>query len=208
MIATDLQTYIETEILPQYDSFDKGHNRLHIQQVIAESLLLAEAYDLDKNMVYVIAAYHDIGIPQGRDQHHVFSGELLLADIQLHRWFSPEQLLVMRDAIEDHRASSSSAPRTIYGCIVAEADRDISVEVVLRRTLQFGLKNQPHEPFPVHFKRSIAHLNAKYAEGGYLQLYLRSAKNERGLAELRALILDKEALEKKCLQIFEEEIKL
>lgn len=208
MISTDLQTYIETEILPRYDSFDKGHNRQHIQKVITESLLLAEEYAVDKNMVFTIAAYHDSGMPQGREQHHIFSGELLLADTMLLRWFSHAQLLVMRDAIEDHRASSKQPPRTIYGCIVAEADRDISVDVVLRRTLQFGLKKYPNEPFLFHFNRSITHLKEKYAEDGYLQLYLKSAKNERGLAELRTLIRDVKALEKQCLLIFEEETKV
>jgi len=205
MINRELQTYIETEILPQYDSFDKGHNRLHINQVITESLLLADAYVVDKNMVYVIAAYHDIGLSQGRELHHIFSGERLLADIYLTRWFSADQLIIMRDAIEDHRASGKQAPRTIYGCIVAEADRDISVSVVLRRTVQFGLKKYPTAPFAVHLNRTIAHLNEKYAEGGYLQLHLHSAKNERGLAELRALMLDEKELEKQCFAIFKEE---
>lgn len=206
MIAETLQTYVETQILPQYDSFDKGHNRQHIEQVIAESLTLAQSYDVDQNMVYVIAAYHDIGILQGRELHHVFSGEKLLADTRLHEWFTPDQLLIMRDAIEDHRASGKQAPRTIYGCIVAEADRDIVAAVVLRRTIQFGLKQFPNEPFVFHFKRAVAHLNEKYAEGGYLKLHLKSAKNERGLAELRTLIADKVALEKVCFAIFNEEL--
>ena len=206
MITETLQTYIETEILPQYDSFDKGHNRHHIQQVIDESLILAQSYDVDRNMVYVIAAYHDSGIPQGRELHHLFSGEKLLADTRLHEWFTPEQLLIMRDAIEDHRASGKNAPRTIYGCIVAEADRDIVASVILRRTIQFGLKQFPNEPFAFHFERAVAHLNEKYAEGGYLKLHLNSAKNERGLAELRALIADKVALEKACVAIFNEEL--
>ena len=206
MINRTLQTYIETHILPQYDSFDKGHNRQHIEQVIAESLILAQSYDVDRNMVYVIAAYHDSGIPQGRELHHLFSGEKLLADTRLHEWFTADQLLVMRDATEDHRASGKHAPRTIYGCIVAEADRDIVALVILRRTIQFGLKQFPDEPFSFHFQRAVAHLNEKYAAGGYLKLHLNSAKNERGLADLRALIADKVALEKACVAIFNEEL--
>ena len=49
-----------------------------------------------------------------------------------------EQLLQMKEAIEDHRASNKQAPRTIYGMIVAEADRIIDPEVTLRRTVQYG----------------------------------------------------------------------
>lgn len=203
MILPDLQHYIETQILPQYDHFDKGHDRRHIDNVIAESLTLAEPYDLNTNMVYTIAAYHDIGIPRGRQEHHIFSGEILSADQQLRHWFSETEIATMREAVEDHRASGKNPPRTIYGCIVAEADREISVEVTLRRTLQFGLKNYPDAPFEFHLQRAIDHLNEKYAEGGYLKLYLHSAKNERGLTELRALIANATELEKQLRQLYE-----
>jgi len=206
MINEVLKNYISTAILPQYDNFDKGHNRRHIDHVIAESLTLAQAYDVDKNMAYTIAAYHDIGIPRGRKEHHLFSGEILAADRHLRQWFTEEQITIMREAIEDHRASSKNSPRTIYGCIVAEADREISVEITLKRTLQFGLNNYPDESFEFHLQRAIKHLNDKYAEGGYLKLYLHSEANERGLAELRTLIADKEKLMERLKILFENEL--
>ncbi len=77
MINEALKNYISTAILSQYDNFDKGHDRRHIDHVITESLTLAQAYDVDKNMVYTIAAYHDIGIPRGRKEHHIFSVKFL-----------------------------------------------------------------------------------------------------------------------------------
>ena len=142
-IDTRLKNYVETVVLPRYEAFDRGHDRTHVERVIAESLALAQNYDVDINMVYVVAAYHDVGLPQGRERHHIYSAQLLLNDKNLRRWFSEADLRLMADAIEDHRASGSRPPRSIYGCIVAEADRDITPELILRRTLRFSLRSSP-----------------------------------------------------------------
>ena len=45
--------------------------------------------------------------------------------------------------VEDHRASTDHEPRSIYGKIVAEADRIIDPDITLRRTVQYGLKQNP-----------------------------------------------------------------
>ena len=141
--SEELKNHIETEIIPRYESFDAAHGTDHVRTVIAQSLDLARHYDVDADMIYAVAAYHDTGLARGRELHHIHSGEILLADTELRRWFTAEQLAVMRDAVEDHRASSDHAPRTIYGRIVAEADRCIDPATVLRRTVQYG-----HVPLP------------------------------------------------------------
>lgn len=204
-IDTRLKNYVETVVLPRYEAFDRGHDRTHVERVIAESLSLAQNYDVDINMVYVVAAYHDVGLPQGRELHHIYSAQLLLADKNLRRWFSETDLRLMAEAIEDHRASGSRPPRSIYGCIVAEADRDITPELILRRTLRFSLRQQPDATAEWHIQRAIDHLHEKYAEGGYLRLWLHSAKNERGLADLRALIANETALRQQLRKFFDEE---
>ncbi len=200
-----LQKYIETSILPLYESFDRGHNREHVERVIAESLALAADYDVDLDKVYTIAAYHDVGMPRGRDLHHIYSAEILLNDTILRRWFSEADLRLMADAIEDHRASGKNEPRTIYGRIVAEADRDIVPELILRRTLRFSLRQQPDAAAEWHIQRAIDHLHEKYAEGGYMRLWLHSARNEQGLAALRALIANPEKLRTTLAQLLAEE---
>ncbi|MBR3854107.1 MAG: HD domain-containing protein, partial [Tidjanibacter sp.] len=118
---SELVAYIEEHILPRYDHHDAAHRRDHAEGVIRRSLALAEHYDVEPDMVYTIAAWHDVGLCEGRKLHHVTSGRMLLEDKVLPRWFSPEQLNTMREAIEDHRASSDHSPRSIYGAIVAEA---------------------------------------------------------------------------------------
>ena len=138
-----LHEYIENEILPRYAAFDKGHQRDHAESVIEESMVLAQEHGADKEMAYVIAAFHDLGLEKDRELHHIYSGEILMADPILPQFFNKEQLMLMREAVEDHRASSKSAPRSIYGAIVAEADRHIDPETILRRTMQFGLKQNP-----------------------------------------------------------------
>lgn len=204
-IDEHLKKYVETAVLPLYETFDRGHDRTHVERVIAESLALAQNYDVDLNKVYAVAAYHDVGLPRGRELHHIYSAEALLGDETLRRWFSDADLRLMAEAIEDHRASGDRPPRSIYGCIVAEADRDIVPEIILRRTLRFSLRQQPDAPAAWHIERAVAHLHEKYADGGYLRLWLHSPKNECGLADLRALIADEAALRRRLRTLFDEE---
>jgi uncharacterized protein len=198
-----LHAYIENEILPRYAAFDKGHQRDHAESVIEESMVLAQEYGADQEMAYVIAAFHDLGLEKGRELHHIYSGEILMADPILPQFFNKEQLMLMRDAVEDHRASSKNAPRSIYGAIVAEADRHIDPETILRRTMQFGLKQNPEADFEWHFNRAYQHMLEKYAEGGYMRLWLNSKRNVEGLNALRAIIHDKEVLREICKRLFE-----
>lgn len=198
MIPESLLEYIEQTILPQYDAFDGGHRRDHAESVIAESLKLAHEHGADEQMAYVIAAYHDLGLRYDRETHHIRSGEILMADKTLRQWFTEEQLAVMRDAVEDHRASSKRPPRTIYGAIVAEADRQMDPLTVIQRTMAYSRKLYPDGDFETLYRRSKEHLIEKYAEGGYMRLWLNSERNMRGLEALRAIINDEPRLRQLC----------
>ena len=193
-----LEQYIEQHILPQYDAFDGGHKRDHAETVIRESLKLAREYHADEKMAYTIAAYHDLGLRFDRETHHLRSGEILMEDENLRQWFTDEQLLTMRDAVEDHRASGKNPPRTLYGAIVAEADRQIDPHTVIRRTMAYSAKLYPEGDFETLYQRSREHLLDKYAEGGYLHLWLNSERNVQGLADLRAIIRNEPLLRSLC----------
>ncbi|WP_336535207.1 HD domain-containing protein [Bacteroides acidifaciens] len=195
-IPMELREYIQQNIIPQYVNFDKAHQIDHVEKVIEESMKLASYYDVNVSMVYTIAAYHDLGLCEGREFHHIVSGRILLADETLRHWFTDEQLLPMKEAIEDHRASNKQAPRSIYGKIVAEADRIIDPEVTLRRTVQYGLSHYPEMDKEQQYARFRKHLNDKYAEGGYLKLWIPQSDNAERLAELRKLIMDEEELQR------------
>ncbi|NDV82278.1 HD domain-containing protein [Bacteroides sp. 51] len=204
-IPETLSAYIEGNIIPQYAAFDKAHQVDHAQKVIEESLKLAAYYDVNYMMVYTIAAYHDLGLCEGREFHHLVSGRILLADKELPHWFSVEEMQIMKEAIEDHRASNAQPPRSIYGKIVAEADRIIDPQITLRRTVQYGLSNYPEMDKEQQYDRFLSHLTKKYAEGGYLRLWIPESDNAKRLTELRQLIADKEILRMVFDKIYLEE---
>lgn len=185
-----LIAYIEQDILPRYDHFDAAHQRNHANEVIERSLALAQHYEVNINMVYAIAAYHDTGLCEGRDTHHLVSGRIIREDMRLRDWFDERQIETMAQAAEDHRASSGHEPRTIYGKIVAEADRLILPEKVIKRTIQFGLDHHPELDKEGQYQRFRAHLLEKYSDTGYLQLYLPESDNAPRLEELRRIIRD------------------
>ncbi len=200
-----LKQYIEQEILPRYDHFDSAHRRDHAEQVMRESLRLATLHGAREELAYTIAAYHDTGLVAGRELHHIHSGEIIRADQRLREWFTEEEIALMAEAAEDHRASSDHAPRTLYGQIVAEADRTIEPLMILRRTVQYGLTHYPSLTREEHYNRFLGHLLEKYAEGGYLRLWIADPEKEQRLGELRALIRDRELLRTTFEQLFQQE---
>ena len=183
-IPQEVVRYVETQILPRYAAFDAAHREDHARSVIARSLALAEKLGVRTDMAYVVAAYHDLGLKFGREQHHTESARILLGDERLRSWFKPEELQLMADACEDHRASSAHPPRSVYGRIVAEADRLIDPETVIRRTVQYGLAHYPELPPDGHIRRAEEHLRTKYGEGGYLRLLLAESPNAAPLRRL------------------------
>lgn len=205
MVDSSLREYIEQEIIPRYDSFDAAHRRDHVQTVIEQSAALAEYYDVNCNMVYAIAAYHDTGLVEGRKLHHIVSGRIIREDAELRRWFDEEQIATMAEAVEDHRASSEQAPRSIYGRIVAEADRVIDSGTILRRTVQYTLSNYPNLGREEGYERMLEHLYEKYYYGGYLRLWIEESPNALRLEMLRQLIDDKPRLRELYDKIYDTE---
>ena len=203
--SLDLVEFIETQILPRYAEFDRAHNLEHVTRVIRRSLELVKTTGADVNMAYTIAAYHDLGMSGPRAIHHLTGGKILAADARLKKWFSREQIKIMKEAVEDHRASASHSPRSLYGKIVAEADRDIDVDTVIRRTIQYGLSNYAELDTEGQWKRFKHQLDEKYSTNGYIRLWLPKSPNEQNLNELRTLIANPPELRKRFDQIFAEE---
>lgn len=205
MIREEIRAYIESEILSRYDGFDAAHRRDHADVVVSRSVELAQRLGANVEMAYVIAAYHDTGLAVGRDVHHAESKRILLADSELRRWFSEEDIATMGDAVEDHRASSKQPPRTIYGRIVAEADRLIVPHSIIRRTVQFTLTHHPDLDMEQGYERLLEHMREKYDYGGYLKLWIEESDNAQRLEELRKIIADKPTLRRLYETIYKEE---
>ena len=206
MIKREIVEYVEREILPRYEGFDAAHRRDHVDVVIERSVALARELGARVDMAYIVAAYHDTGLAVGRDVHHTESKRILLEDCELRRWFSCEEIAIMGDAAEDHRASSKQPPRTLYGRIVAEADRLIEPRTILRRTVQFTLTHHPDLDRDEGYERMLEHLHDKYDYGGYLKLWIEESENAKRLEELRGIIANRALLRRLYDEIYDEEI--
>lgn len=204
-VSLDLMEFIERKILPRYAEFDKAHGMEHVTGVILRSIEIARKVGANVDMAYAIAAYHDLGLSGPRAIHHITGGRIIAADARLRRWFTPEQLKIMKEAVEDHRASASHTPRSIYGKIVAEADRDLKPENVFRRTVQFGLSNYPDKNREEQWQRFCEHLDDKYSTNGYIHLWVPGSPNEERLRELRRIMTHKDELRDIFNRIYDEE---
>lgn len=203
-VSLEIMEFVERQILPRYNAFGESHGLRHVTRVIKNSLRLADVTGADIDMVYVVAAYHDLGMEGPRAIHHLTSGKILMADARLKKWFNADQLKVMKEAVEDHRASSSRQPRSIYGKIVAEADRDIDVHEIFLRAIQYGKENGPDKTVEEHWERFAQHMDEKYSNNGYIKLWIPNSPNEKALKELRNIIEDKKLLRKAFDDIWKE----
>ena len=200
----DIMEFVESQILPRYAAFGKSHGLSHVQHVIRNSIELARVTGADINMVYIIAAYHDLGMSGPRAIHHITGGKILAADARLKKWFSAEQMKIMKEAVEDHRASASHAPRSIYGKIVAEADRELEPDTVFRRTILYGRDHYPEMSMEQQWDRFTEHLDNKYSNTGYIKLWIPGSENEKNLKVIRDYINNRTALRALFDKIFNE----
>ena len=204
-VSLDLMEFVERNILPRYNDFDRAQSLNHVTGVIRRSLEIAKVMGADMNMAYTIAAYHDLGLSGPRAIHHLTGGKILSSDARLKKWFTPDQIRIMREAVEDHRASASHAPRSVYGKIVAEADRDLDPESVFRRTIQFGLSNYPELNDEQQWNRFLNHMNEKYSEQGYIRLWIQNSPNGEKLKAIRDLLRNPKELRRVFNTLYEEE---
>ena len=190
----EIRAFIDREIVPRYDAFDAGHSRDHVLTVMSQALKLAEFYpEVDRCILLVAAAYHDLGLVNGREHHHSDSARIVREDERLKLWFTDEEIGTIADAAEDHRASSNHEPRTIYGRIVAEADRIIDGDTIVRRALQYGMKHEPGLDREGQYRRLMEHMREKYDYGGYLKLWIPESDNACRLEAFRQTLADEKA---------------
>lgn len=200
----EIRDFVEREIVPRYDNFDAGHGRDHVHTVMTQALQLAQHYpEVDPCLLLVAAAYHDLGLAYGREHHHTHSARIIREDERLKQWFSDEVIGIIADAAEDHRASSGHEPRTIYGRIVAEADRIIDGETIVRRALQYGMSHEPGLDREGQYRRLMEHMREKYDYGGYLKLWIPESDNAKRLEQFRQTLADEAAFRQMFDKIFD-----
>lgn len=206
-VDLNLIEYIEKEIFPIYDNVDAGHNlNNHIIPVITESINLAKRLNLNLNLniIYTIAAYHDIGLVNGREFHHLYSKKIVENDRNLKRWFTKDEIKIIAEAVEDHRASSQKEPRSIYGKIIADSDKNVDLnEIILRTHLCIKAKfpNEDLSDFDKEFEKAYEWIVEKDSEQGYLNFYLNREKASL-LEKLHKEVTNKSLIKEKYKKIY------
>lgn len=191
-INNKLKEYIEDNIFPEYSKNDQGHDLEHTKYVINRSIKFADTIpDINYDIVYTVASYHDIGHHINPKLHEIISAEIMYKDDNLKEYFSEEERIIIKEAIEDHRASSDHEPRSIYGKIVSTADRNNTVEACLRRSYTYGKRLEPTATDEELFERAYKHLNLKFGEDGYAKFFFKDEEYEKFLHDIRELLADK-----------------
>ena len=191
-INPKLQEYIEKNIFPEYQKNELAHNLNHINHVIDRSLRFAKTIpNLNYDIVYTVAAYHDIGHHIDHEKHEIVSAEIMQKDNNLKQFFSKPELSIIKEAIEDHRSSSNHEPRSIYGKIVSSADRINTVESCLFRSYNYGKELHPNYSDEELFNHAYKHLLAKFGKDGYAKFYFKDEEYDNFLSEIRKLLADK-----------------
>lgn len=201
----ELVQYIESEIFPLYARNEEGHGINHIKTVIKRSLELAKNYDVNINMVYAIASYHDLGHYIDRKTHEIISAEIFIKDEKMKEWFTDEQRNIIKEAIEDHRASNKHEPRSIYGKIISTADRTIiDIDNTIKRSYSYGKKYYTDLSEKEQVERVYQHLIEKYGNNGYAKTYLEDKQFENALYELRQALYNKSEFIKRVRKVINE----
>ena len=121
---TALERYVYEEIVPRYADFDKAHKEEHALTVISQALKLLNDREvwlethpeettslwnvpIDRDILLAAAACHDLGLINGRDNHHIDSGMIIRHDRRLRELF----LAYLYDDLTYHRRGQFTSSR-------------------------------------------------------------------------------------------------
>lgn len=206
MINEELEKYIKKKIFPLYLN-NKDHDINHIRYVINRSLKFASGVDdINMNMVYTVASYHDIGDSIDRENHEKVSADILGKDKELRKYFNEFEIQIMKEAILDHRASNNNEPRNIYGKIVSSADRNTDVNDILYRTYEYVLKHRGYLEIDEIINRAYKHIDEKFGKNGYARekIYFKDEEYDSFLDEIELLLKNKDEFYKRYILVINE----
>ncbi|MDE5889227.1 MAG: HD domain-containing protein [Bacilli bacterium] len=203
-INNELIKFMEENIFPIYDTFDKGHNLDHIFAVIERAIKIYNSLnndDLDINIVYAAAALHDIGVQVERKNHALHSSEFVMSCIALREFFSEEEIITIANACEDHSTSKGIEPRSLYGKIVCDADKDNNVEISLLRAYEFTKKYYPDFTEEQCLDNVYDQLYLKFGPEGKVKFYVGAPEQSEFLHTMQSLALDKSLFISKMAEV-------
>lgn len=199
---SELKKYIDNNIFPEYSKNDTGHNINHIKYVIDRCFRFAEQFDnIDLNMLYTAAAFHDIAHHIDKNNHEIISAKIFIENNDMKLFFTEEERIIIKEGIEDHRASSKTIPRNNYGKILSSADRSTDVDEFFKRTHAYTLKHQPGCTVEEIIERAYNHTKDKYGNDGYAKHYVIDEEYNQFKNEIINLINDKEKFKVRYLKV-------
>ncbi len=202
IVSNDLKSYIVHNILPEYVKNDSGHGIEHINYVIDRCMKFAPQFNnINLDMLYTIACFHDIGHHIDKDNHEKLSAEIFYKNENMMQFFTEEERIIIKQGIEDHRASSDTIPRSDYGKIISSADRSTDINEFLKRTHAYTLKHQPNLSKQEIIDRAYEHTKEKYGNNGYAKSYVVDEQYNEFKEKINSLLNNKELFEKEYVKI-------
>ena len=173
----ELKQYILKTIKPTYKTFDKGHGVSHFNFVTKNCVkygkeMIKKGFDVDLDIAYIVGAFHDIGIKNGREGHAKSSSEMVQKDEVLAKYYSKDKINLIAEAVEDHSSHLDYEPRSIYGKIVADADRNNTLYLVFSRPIKYGIANEKYRTREGHINRVYEFVQGKFGRNGYVKYWL------------------------------------
>ena len=191
-----MKNYIEKNILPLYEKNDSGHGIEHIRYVTERCMKFASQFEnINPDMLFAIAAFHDIAHHIDKKNHETLSAKIFYENEDMKAFFSDDERLIIKEAIEDHRASADRVPRSDYGKIISSADRSTDAEDFLIRTHAYTLKHQPDCTKEEMIERAYRHTFEKYGSEGYAKHYVEDEEYNEFRAKINVLLSDKTLFE-------------
>ena len=201
-VNPELISFVKENIFPEYSKNDAGHSIAHIDYVIRRSLKFAEQFEgIDADIVYAVAAFHDIAHHLDKKNHEKLSADIFYSDERMKKFFSEEQRAIIKEAIEDHRASLDGEPRNDYGKIISSADRSTDAEEFLRRTHAYTLRYFQGLSEEEVIERGYSHTLEKYGSKGYAKHYVADEEYENFRKYINSILQDRNVFEKKYREI-------
>ena len=189
-VNKELKDYIEDNVFPGYEVNDKAHGIIHIKEVIRRSFALNDTFKLglDKNMIYTIAACHDLGKHENHQIHEKIAANRFINDSNFEKYFSNEERQIIKDAIEDHRSSKEELPRSTYGKLISSADRNTRIEIVFIRSFFVAKERMPETNIEEYLDYTIQRLSKKYSEENPENMFYEDEIYKTFLVDMRALL--------------------
>ncbi len=202
-VNKDLVEYVKTSIFPKYELNDKGHGIIHIIEVIRRSFELNEnlKLNLNKDMIFAIAAYHDLGKYINSDIHEKIAANMFIKDENMKKFFTVEQRKTIKEAIEDHRSSKEDNPRTKYGELISSADRNTRIEIVFIRSFFVGQERTPDINVEDYLDYTYKRLSKRYSVEEPENMFLEDDTYRQFLKDMRNLLKDEEKFKKLYCEI-------